>query len=352
MDGGEYTLTGIVGPVTSGGLVNIYVSSADLIPADVSLTIDAAALSADLNVQLPIYFTDVFYKYGGGTERTYYTESQVQTDKNADFSYYAEMGAVKTGATINSFAIGDESYGVDDEVQLSIGNNVFVKDKAFKVEDGKFHVALPLALAFGLPAEAPVLKVNGKVIAAASLGLAAGVPALSPDYGFEDDVWNGYGLLTYPYAGQTEDDLFISRLVWTYEDRAVVSYSLDKKGPDDFGDYIPDDLVSLSKKGVGYRINGDGGYDSFGKISFDFTLAQIQSFAEGAEPVAVSPLALTVSSLGLGGYGDGSKEHSLSDGTSATINYIDLSDYGSGIQGRINAEKKSALWIPLLSLRQ
>ncbi len=59
-------------------------------------------------------------------------------------NYYVEIGSVENINKINSISLGGATFNQGADFMFSIGNNNFVKDKAFVVEDNKLSVAAPI----------------------------------------------------------------------------------------------------------------------------------------------------------------------------------------------------------------
>lgn len=76
-------------------------------------------------------------------KETNYTVAQLKA-KITDAEYYVELGTVEFIGNLNTLKIGEITFASTEEYPMSIGNNNFIVDKAFYVEDGKLYIAAPI----------------------------------------------------------------------------------------------------------------------------------------------------------------------------------------------------------------
>lgn len=58
------------------------------------------------------------------------------------FEFYTELGKVRDDVT--GVTVGDKTFAAEEKVTVSMGNNRFVEDNAFKVVDSKLYAATPI----------------------------------------------------------------------------------------------------------------------------------------------------------------------------------------------------------------
>lgn len=92
-------------------------------------------------------------------KETNYTVAQLK-EKIADAEYYVELGTVEFIGNLNTLKIGEITFASTEEYPMSIGNNNFIVDKAFYVEDGKLYIAAPI-LVFEAQGDNKI-ELNGK----------------------------------------------------------------------------------------------------------------------------------------------------------------------------------------------
>ncbi len=101
---------------------------------------------------------DVYNKLTGQKNYTVDgTEDEVEALTEAQ--YYVELGKVENVTDVQSIELGGVTYDAQAQVSVSVGNNNFIKDKAFTYSLGSLKIAAPV-LAFELR-PTMTIKVNG-----------------------------------------------------------------------------------------------------------------------------------------------------------------------------------------------
>ena len=95
------------------------------------------------NLNATMALTHTGYNTPNATgDKTYYTEAQFK-DAISNFSFYSKVGKVKD--SVVSVKLGTTTFNASDEVVVSMGNNIYVKDKAFIVNsENELYVAAPV----------------------------------------------------------------------------------------------------------------------------------------------------------------------------------------------------------------
>lgn len=78
----------------------------------------------------------------------------------ADVKYYIEIGSISYMTNITELSIGETVFTKDQIIEVSIGNNNKIMDKAYYVKDGSLYVAANIILFEAQEAES--IKLNGK----------------------------------------------------------------------------------------------------------------------------------------------------------------------------------------------
>lgn len=84
---------------------------------------------------------DTGYNITGGESGRRYTAEEFKV-LAPGFEFYTELGKVRDDVT--ELTVGDTLFEADDLVTVSMGNNRFVEDNAFKVVDDKLYAATPI----------------------------------------------------------------------------------------------------------------------------------------------------------------------------------------------------------------
>ena len=84
---------------------------------------------------------DTGYNITGGESGGRYTAEEFKV-LAPGFEFYTELGKVRDDVT--ELTVGDTLFEADDLVTVSMGNNRFVEDNAFKVVDDKLYAATPI----------------------------------------------------------------------------------------------------------------------------------------------------------------------------------------------------------------
>ena len=84
---------------------------------------------------------DTGYNITGGESGGKYTAEEFKV-LAPGFEFYTEIGKVRDDVT--ELTVGDTLFEADDLVTVSMGNNRFVEDNAFKVVDDKLYAATPI----------------------------------------------------------------------------------------------------------------------------------------------------------------------------------------------------------------
>lgn len=111
--------------------------------------------------------SNVYNKVGGTWAGNKLTMAEVNEILEADYNYYVDVGTLNAKfGEVTSIKLGDQTFESDQEVELSVGNNSFIVEKAFYVENNKLFVAAPV-IAFETRANSKIV-INNKEF---SLGL-------------------------------------------------------------------------------------------------------------------------------------------------------------------------------------
>lgn len=101
---------------------------------------------------------DTGYNITGGESGGKYTAEEFKM-LAPGFEFYTELGKVRDDVT--ELTLGNNTFAAEEQVTVSMGNNRFIADNAFKVVDGKLYAATPI-LGFEL-FNNPELIVSGNV---------------------------------------------------------------------------------------------------------------------------------------------------------------------------------------------
>lgn len=83
---------------------------------------------------------------GSTTNQGTYTVAEAMEEVPEFDEYYVVVGKLNNVDTLNTLSFGDVTFDKDQEIFLSVGNNKFIKDKVFYVEDGNLLMAAPMFL--------------------------------------------------------------------------------------------------------------------------------------------------------------------------------------------------------------
>ncbi len=100
----------------------------------------STSANTDINSAVDYLVTNVYDNsttFGTGTT---YSVSEAQ-EKDSDFVYYVEVATLKNFDEVTKVTVGKQEFASDDTISLSIGNNNFLEDKVWYVEEGKLYVS-------------------------------------------------------------------------------------------------------------------------------------------------------------------------------------------------------------------
>ena len=167
-----------------------------------------------------------------------YTVAEAQAEIEEFVDYYVLVGTLSDVSDLTSVGFGDTSYSKDQTIPLSVGNNKFITDKVYYVEDSKLFMAAPIVLVES--AGQSKIKLNGTEV---DFNVN---PAVEPieftDVRFCFETTNtitkdentgvytatyneaaGKSMLGFYYEGNAKNDLAVNRL---YKNGALNSYSI------------------------------------------------------------------------------------------------------------------------------
>lgn len=75
-----------------------------------------------------------------------YTVAEAQAEVAEFTDYYVLVGTLSDVSDLTSVGFGDTSYSKGQTIPLSVGNNKFITDKVYYVEDSKLFMAAPIVL--------------------------------------------------------------------------------------------------------------------------------------------------------------------------------------------------------------
>ena len=110
---------------------------------DVQDLVVVNTLKADAEAIVNAMVASVYNNVEDLGKETDYTVAQIQ-EKIEGFEYYVEVGTIYNIDTVNTISFNGFEFASDQIYYLSIGNDNFIKDKVFYVQDGKLYVAAPI----------------------------------------------------------------------------------------------------------------------------------------------------------------------------------------------------------------
>ncbi len=171
-------------------------------------------------------------------EKGTYTVAQAQAEVKEFTKYYVLVGTLSDVSDLTSVGFGDTSYSKGQTIPLSVGENKFITDKVYYVEDSKLFMAAPIVLVES--AGQNKIKLNGTEV---DFNVNPAVETIEfTDVKFFNETTNkvtkdkntgvytatydkagGESKLGFYYEGNTENDLAVNRL---YKNGALNSYSI------------------------------------------------------------------------------------------------------------------------------
>ena len=146
-----------------------------------SPTIDVSStVAADAANIVEVMKTSVINKLtkvneGSTTNQGTYTVAEAMEEVPEFDEYYVVVGKLNNVESLDTLSFGDITFDKDQEIFLSVGNNKFIKDKVFYVEDGNLLMAAPMFLVES--AGKTSVSLNGK---SAKFEAVPAVPTDSP----------------------------------------------------------------------------------------------------------------------------------------------------------------------------
>lgn len=202
---------------------------------------------ADVNTEMTAFLKDFVSVHNkvsnsNGGKAEYVGADKITTAATAISDMYVNLGAAEN---VTSVTLLGHEYAEDDNIMpVSIGMNVFYREKAWKMEDGNLMVN-KVALLFSILAGTPV-EVNGMEYDGYAVITEETKPLNAKDVKYgneslkaEDGIYavnctDSTTLLSYDYDGSAAGDLVY---VVTKENDAVTGISILTKDAADFGTY-------------------------------------------------------------------------------------------------------------------
>ena len=177
-----------------------------------------------------------------------YTVAEAQAEVAEFTDYYVLVGTLSDVSDLTSVGFGDTSYSKDQTIPLSVGNNKFITDKVYYVEENKLFMAAPIVLVES--AGQSKIKLNGTEV---NFDVNPAVETIeftdvkfcfettntiskNEETGVYTATYNeaaGKSMLGFYYKDYAENDLAVNRL---YKNGKLNSYSItfnvaaDKEG--------------------------------------------------------------------------------------------------------------------------
>lgn len=167
-----------------------------------------------------------------------YTFEEAQQEVPAFTTYYVNVGTLSNVDTLESMGFGDITYTANQTIGLSVGNNKFIEDKIYYVEDNELFMAAPILLVES--AGQDKINLNGKAVDFVSSDPVEIIEFTDVRFCFEttntvsyddeNDVYTctyreaaGKSMIGFYYDGNAQNDLSINRL---YKNGELNSYSI------------------------------------------------------------------------------------------------------------------------------
>ena len=167
-----------------------------------------------------------------------YTVAEAQAEIEEFVDYYVLVGTLSDVSDLTSVGFGDTSYSKDQTIPLSVGNNKFITDKVYYVEDSKLFMAAPIVLVES--AGQNKIKLNGTEVDFNVNPAVKTIKFTNVDFfskstnkvtkdektGIYTATYNeaaGKSMLGFYYEGSAQNDLVVSRL---YKNGVLNSYSI------------------------------------------------------------------------------------------------------------------------------
>ena len=202
---------------------------------------------AEVNIEMATFLKDFVSVHNkvsnsSGGKAEYVGAAKITEAVSTISDMYVNLGAAENVTSVT--LLGHEYAEDDDAMAVSIGMNVFYREKAWKMEDGNLMVnkaALLFSILAGTSVEVNGMEYDGyAVISAETKPLSAedvkyGDAALIAEDGvYTVDCTDSTTLLSYDYDGSAAGDLVY---VVTKENDAVTGISILTKDAADFGTY-------------------------------------------------------------------------------------------------------------------
>ncbi len=167
-----------------------------------------------------------------------YTVEEAQQEVAAFTTYYVKVGTLSNVDTLESMGFGDITYTAGQTIELSVGNNKYIKDEIYYVEDNDLYMAAPILLVES--AGQDKINLNGKAVDFIVSDPVETIKFTDVKFCFEttndvsyddeSDVYTctyreaaGKSMIGFYYDGNAQNDLSINRL---YKNGELNSYSI------------------------------------------------------------------------------------------------------------------------------
>lgn len=202
---------------------------------------------AEVNTEMTAFLKDFVSVHNkvansNGGNADYVAADKITEAVSSISDMYVNLGAAENVTSVT--LLGHEYAEDDDAMAVSIGMNVFYREKAWKMEDGNLMVnkaALLFSILAGTPVEVNGMEYDGyEVISAETKTLSAkgvkygNVAPTVEDGVYTVDCTDSTTLLSYDYSDSATGDLVY---VVTKENDAVTGISILTKDAADFGTY-------------------------------------------------------------------------------------------------------------------
>lgn len=202
---------------------------------------------AEVNIEMATFLKDFVSVHNkvsnsNGGNADYVGADKITEAVSTISDMYVNLGTAENVTSVT--LLGHEYAEDDDAMAVSIGMNVFYREKAWKMEDGNLMVnkaALLFSILAGTPVEVNGMEYDGyEVISAETKPLSAvdvkygNVAPTVEDGVYTVDCTDSTTLLSYDYSDSAAGDLVY---VVTKENDAVTGISILTKDAADFGTY-------------------------------------------------------------------------------------------------------------------
>lgn len=202
---------------------------------------------AEVNTEMTAFLKDFVSVHNkvansNGGNADYVAADKITEAVSTISDMYVNLG---TAENVTSVTLLGHDYAADDDIMpVSIGMNVFYKDKAWEMKDGNLMVnkaALLFSILAGTPVEVNGMEYDGYAViteeekSLSAKGVKYGNAGLTAEDGvYTVDCTDSTTLLSYDYDGSAAGDLVY---VVTKENDAVTGISILTKDAADFGTY-------------------------------------------------------------------------------------------------------------------